>query len=243
MKLLSYYLQLLSDFCEGKRPLPQGIGLSETDPTKRALELQKQISAIGIADFLRTCAKEDGMELSEEELASFNLENLQSAFSDVPAEEPEEAEPVRSEIRDIYEVFLDSILLDDALLHYLIDVLKRGAQDEFAKLSHAAARTILDMNDFLAWLGNKQLIAPEPEQLCAQIMDACLSRLAEESNMELLAALLSGDETTFKLFRCEAPELVHLPDASYEWFCTNYLDQYYPVRFVMRYNGVVFPEA
>ena len=74
-------------------------------------------------------------------------------------------------------------------------------------------------------------------------MDACLGRLAREGQRELLAALLSGDETTFRLFRMQAPELVHLPDATYEWYCRNYLDRYYPMRFLMRFNGVVFPEA
>ena len=53
---------------------------------------------------------------------------------------------------------------------------------------------------------------------------------------------MSGDETTFKLFRTQAPELVHLPDATYEWYAQNYLDRYYPVRFILRMNGVVFPE-
>ena len=60
---------------------------------------------------------------------------------------------------------------------------------------------------------------------------------------ELAAALLSGDETTFKLFRTQAPELVHLPDATYEWYCKNYLDRYYPVRFILHHQGIEFPQA
>ena len=63
------------------------------------------------------------------------------------------------------------------------------------------------------------------------------------SEMELAAALLSGDETTFKLFRTQAPELVHLPDATYEWYCKNYLDRYYPVRFILHHQGIEFPQA
>ena len=60
--------------------------------------------------------------------------------------------------------------------------------------------------------------------------------------LELLAALLSGDQHTFETFRCEAPELVHLPQATYEWYCRNYLDRDYPFRMLLRCNGVTFPD-
>ena len=128
-------------------------------------------------------------------------------------------------------------------LTYLIDILKRHAEPEFTKLSHAAARTELKLDDFLAWLGNMELLAGEGEQACAAIMDKALHRLEQEGEMELAAALLSGDETTFKLFRTQAPELVHLPDATYEWYCKNYLDRYYPVRFILHHQGIEFPQA
>ena len=106
-----------------------------------------------------------------------------------------------------------------------------------------AARTELKLDDFLAWLGNMELLAGEDEQACAAIMDKCLYRLEQEGEMELIAALLSGDETTFKLFRTQAPELVHLPDATYEWYCRHYLDRYYPVRFILHHQGIEFPRA
>ncbi len=236
MELLSYYLQLLSELCEGKRPLPEGIELTEQDPTQRAVELQQKLSAGSVTDFLRQCAAEDGKTFSDDELASFDLRKL------LPQSEPEQP-PVQTEIRDIYEVFLDSVCLEDRFLQYLIDVLKRRDKEEFQKLTQIAARSHLDMDDFLAWLGNKHLIAPEEEQICVLLMDKCLQRLANAGQTELIAALLSGDETTFSLFRCEAEELKHLPEATYDWFCTNYLDKYYPVRFLMRYHSVEFPEA
>ena len=72
---------------------------------------------------------------------------------------------------------------------------------------------------------------------------SCLWERAPMTAMELAAALLSGDETTFKLFRTQAPELVHLPDATYEWYCKNYLDRYYPVRFILHHQGIEFPQA
>ena len=158
--------------------------------------------------------------------------------------EPESSqEPVRTETRDIFEVFLDSVCLDDNLLTYLIDILKRRSEPEFAKLSHAAARTELKLDDFLAWLGNMELLASEDEQACAAIMDKCLYRLEQEGELELIAALLAGDEKTFKLFRTQAPELLHLPDATYEWYCKHYLDRYYPVRFILHHQGIEFPRA
>ena len=80
------------------------------------------------------------------------------------------------------------------------------------------------MDEFLLWLGNKEAFAGPDERACAAIMDGCLNRLMQEGQRELAAALLSGDETTFKLFRTQAPELVHLPDATYEWYAQNYLD-------------------
>ena len=257
MTLLQYYLQFLSELCEGSCPPPEGITMPEGDELHRALALQGQIQSMGIAEFVRRCAAQRGIEIPEEEYESFDPAELMQALSSLPAqqeppkspepheEQPEEAEhePVKSEIRDIYEVFLDSVCLDDALLQYLIDVLKRHSREEFETLSHAAARTILDMDDFLAWLGNKELLAPVEEQACVRIMDGCFARLREEGQTELLAALLSGDRRTFELFRCDAPELQHLPDATYEWYCEHYLDRYYPVRFFMKVGGVCFPEA
>lgn len=81
------------------------------------------------------------------------------------------------------------------------------------------------------------------ERACAAIMDACFARLYEEKQGELLGALLSGDRKTFELFRTEAPELRHLPAATYEWYSKNYLDRDYPLRFILMCNGVEFPDT
>ena len=250
MTLLEHYLTYLSQICEGSREAPAGIRLTQTSDMEKAIELQQQIAAIGIPEFVRLCAAQDGETIPEEELAAFDpaqmlsaLSNLEGAEESSQQPEPEAStEPAASEVRDIYEVFLDSVCLEDNLLSYLIDILKRGAKDEFQTLSHAAARTILDMDEFLLWLGNKQLLAGPDERACAAIMDACLERLMAEGQRELAAALLSGDEKTFRLFRTQAPELLHLPDATYEWYAQNYLDRYYPVRFILRMNGVEFPD-
>lgn len=226
MSLVPYYLQYLSEICEGTRKAPAGIALTEQEDLKKALQLQAEIAKMGIPAFVKACAEADGTEIPQEQ-----------------AEPESSQEPVRTETRDIFEVFLDSVCLDDNLLTYLIDILKRRSEPEFAKLSHAAARTELKLDDFLAWLGNMELLASEDEQACAAIMDKCLYRLEQEGKLELIAALLSGDEKTFKLFRTQAPELLHLPDATYEWYCKHYLDRYYPVRFILHHQGIEFPRA
>lgn len=254
MALLQYYIQFLGEILDGTRPLPDGMTLTERDDMRRAMELQTQIAGIGIPAFVRMCAEASGIDIPESEYESFDPDALAQALSRLPAQEPAaeaapeetapaEAEPVKTEIRDIYEVFLDSVCLEDELLQYLIDVLKRRDTEGFRKLSHAAARTILDMDDFLAWLGNKELLAPVEERACVSILDGCFERLRQEGQLELLAALLAGDQKTFERFRCDAPELQHLPDATYDWFCKNYLDRYYPARFFMKFGGVEFPKA
>ena len=140
-----------------------------------------------------------------------------------------------------FEVFLDCIAMDDGLVQYLIDVLKRMDRAEFFKLSQITTKLDLDPEEFLYWLAHRQDYAGEEEQACAAVMDAVLLRLAEEGRLDVVAALLSGDQKTFETFRCEAPELVHLPQATYDWYCRNYLDRDYPFRMLLKCNGVTFP--
>ena len=94
------------------------------------------------------------------------------------------------------------------------------------------------------------LTAGTAEERAAQLQSALKSmsvpdfvRLYEEKQGELLGALLSGDQKTFELFRTEAPELRHLPAATYEWYSKNYLDRDYPLRFILMCNGVEFPDT
>ena len=250
MSLIPYYLQFVSEICEGKRPLPEGFALHETDDLKKAVELQTQIQTVGIPEFVRRCAAQTGESIPQADYDAFDPNDLNAAIAQLAAErapEPDEpaepAEPVKTETRDIFEVFLDSICLEDELVNYLLDVLLRKSDGEFRILSRAAARTVLSMDDFLAWLGNRELLGSTDEQACVRIMDGCLDRLVREQRVEVAAALISGDQATFEIFRTEAPELVHLPDATYDWYCKYYLDGYYPIRFILRQNGVAFPAA
>ena len=182
MEILQYFLQYFQELCEGTFPAPEGLTLTAADADGRAEELQRQIAALGIPEFVRLCAAARGDEIDPATFENYDPATLgvlggalaQGAPDAQPEAADEPEEPVKSEIRDIYEVFLDSVCLDDRLIEYLIDVVKRHDTDEFAKLSHAAARTLLDMDDFLLWLGNKQWCAPQEEQDCAEIMDACL---------------------------------------------------------------------
>ena len=165
MSLIPYYLQFVSEICEGKRPLPEGFALHETDDLKKAVELQTQIQTVGIPEFVRRCAAQTGESIPQADYDAFDPNDLNAAIAQLAAErapEPDEpaepAEPVKTETRDIFEVFLDSVCLEDEIFCYLIDILRRGADGEFRTLSRAAARTELSMEDFLAWLGNRELL-------------------------------------------------------------------------------------
>ena len=249
MTLFDYYLQYMTELWEGKRPAPEGITLPEGgDESARIQALGQQLQTMGMAHFVRACAAQDGTELPEElftesgDLGGFQafLQNVDAA-PDEPAPQPDD-QPDRDADKHAFEVFLDCIAMDDGLVQYLIDVLKRMDRKEFFKLSQITTKLDLDPEEFLYWLGHREDYAGEEERACAALMDAVLLRLAQENRLDVLAALLSGDQRTFETFRCEAPELVHLPAATFAWYEKNYLDRDYPIRLIMRLNGVKFPE-
>ena len=253
MTLFDHYLEYMTQLIEGRRTPPEGITLPEGDMTEKVASLSRQLQQVGTAAFVRACARQDGVTLPEEIYRQADdttslQQLLQSAVQLAPvqeaspAEEPSETAPDPDAGKHAFEVFLDCIALDDGLVQYLIEVLKKKDWQEFYKLSRITTKLDLDPNEFLYWLGNKEQYAPEAEQVCAAVMDACCLRLAEEKRLDVLAALLSGDQNTFELFRCEAPELMHLPDATFQWYCENYLDRDYPLQMILRLNGVEFPE-
>lgn len=256
MSLTEYYIKYLQEISDGTRMPPEGIALTEEEPMQRAAQLQTQIQSIGIAEFVRRCALQDGQALPQELYDSFRPEELMAALNalaadsmpqeEAPSDAPDPSEPPRIEEpdgpRSAYEVLLDCCLLDESLLYYLIDVLKRGAEEEFQKLALVTARKAFTQADFLYWFAAKQARAGQEELICVTLMDAVLDRLASEGQTELIAALLCGDQTTFELFRCDAPELKHLPEATFAWYEKNYLQGYYPVRYMLKFNGIVFPK-
>ena len=144
-----------------------------------------------------------------------------------PAGEADEPAPDPDAGKHAFEVFCDCLMLDENLIAYLIDVLKANDRAGFYKLSQVTTHLDLDPDEFLYWLAHREDYAEtDEERACAVILDACL-----------------GDRMTFDALRCEAPELRQLPVATYVWFEKNYLDRDYPLRFVLRYNGVQFPDT
>jgi len=247
MTLFDYYLQYMTEVWEGKRPAPEGITLPDSgDESARIQALGQQLQAMGMADFVRACAAQDGTVLPED-LFSEHIDpnGLEFFLRDPVAPEPAPERPATPDPdanKHAFEVFLDCIAMDDGLVQYLIDVLKRMDRKEFFKLSQITTKLDLDPEEFLYWLGRRELYAGEEEQACAAMMDHALLRLAEEGRLDVVAALLSGDQKTFEALRCEAPELVHAPVATYDWYARNYLDRDYPIRLIMRLNGVKFPQ-
>ena len=253
MTLFDSSLQYMTQICEGSLTAPEGITLTQTDEMHRAMELQRQIGAMGIPAFVRACAAAAGDEIPQAAYDNFSMDDVLSAAQalanqarEEQPEEPAQKEPDPDADPDAgkhaFEVFLDCIALDDGLVQYLTQVLRDRDWAGFYKLSQITTKMDLNPEEFLFWLGNKELWADDEERVCAAVMDACLERLRQEGRLELLAALLSGDRHTFETFRCEAPELVHLPQATYEWYCRNYLDRDYPFRTLLRCNGVTFPD-
>lgn len=253
MTLIEHYLQYLSELSDGTRTPPDGIVLTQEEPMQRAAELQTQIAQLGVPEFVRRCAAQDGQVLPDELYAAYRQEDLLAALTALAqtpengtAAEPNPAEPPKIDEpdgpRSAYEVLLDCCCLDENLLYYLIDVLKRGAEEEFCKLTLVTARKAFSQADFLYWFATKESRGEEEELVCVTLMDACFDRLAAQGQKELIAALLCGDRTTFELFRCEAPELMHLPAATFEWYERNYLLRYYPIRYMLKFQGVVFPK-
>lgn len=240
MTLFDYYLQYMTEVWEGKRPAPEGITLPGSgDESTRIQALGQQLQAMGMAAFVRACAAQDGDALPEE------LFTESAPVPDAPPAPQADAAPSKPDPdagKHAFEVFLDCIAMDDGLVQYLIDVLKRMDRAEFFKLSQITTKLDLDPEEFLYWLAHRQDYAGEDEQICAAVMDTALLRLAQEGRLDVVAALLSGDRKTFEALRCEAPELVHLPAATYDWYARHYLDRDYPIRLIMRLNGVKFPE-
>lgn len=249
MTLFDYYLRYMTEVWEGTRPAPEGITLPEGgDENARIQALGQQLQDMGMAAFVRACAAQDGTVLPEElfaesgDLGNFELflQNADKA-QEAPAADEKTVTPDPDADKHAFEVFLDCIAMDDGLVQYLIDVLKRMDRKEFFKLSQITTKLDLDPEEFLYWLGRRETYADEEEQGCAAAMDHALLRLADEGRLDVVAALLSGDRKTFETFRCEAPELMHAPIATFEWYEKNYLDRDYPIRLIMRLNGVQFP--
>ena len=256
MELCDYYLKYMNALCAGTLAPPEGIALSDETPEARAMSLQSGLKTVSVPDFVRRCAVSAGDTLPAALFESFDEESFARAlFSRMAlggAAEPtvEEAlEPDEPPAPDpdagkhAFEVFCDCLMLDEKLIAYLIEVLKADDRAGFFKLSQITTHLDLDPDEFLFWLAHREDYAEsDDERACALIIDSLLDRLRAEGRMDVAAALLSGDRMTFDAVRCEAGELRQLPVATFRWFEQNYLDRDYPLRFVLKCNGVAFPE-
>ncbi len=173
-----------------------------------------------------------------EELRSLIAEKGVEAFVSACEEAEKAADPDRG--KHAFEVLLDCVAQEDGMVLYLAEALKKNDCTAFYKLSQVTTHLDLDPEEFVYWLGHREDYSSDEEKACAVLMDACLERLKNEGRMDVIAALLSGDKATFESFRCEAEELRQVPAATYEWYCKNYLDRDYPVRFFLKHNGVKF---
>ena len=205
MELCEHYLHYMSALCEGTMPAPPELALTADTTEERAAQLQSALKDLSVPDFVRLCAKSAGDELDEAIFDHFSEEDfsralLQTLTAAAEPEEVEEKPPAAESTPDpdagkhAFEVFCDCVELDEQLVAYLIDILKRGDKAAFYKLSQVTTQLDLDPREFLYWL------------------------------------------------RTEAPELRHLPAATYEWYSKNYLDRDYPLRFILMCNGVEFPD-
>ncbi len=236
MTFWEYDLHYTGKILDGALPCPEGITLTKTEDMERAVELLAQVEQMGMAEFVRRCAAAEGTEIPQEVYDSFQPQQVEELLRQLPLEQP-------AQRGSAYAALLDCCALEEGLTAYLIDVLRRGDAAGFYRLSRVTTRTDVRPEAFLAWLGSLEQRADDEERACAETMDACLDRLLREGRGEVAAALIAGDEQTFTAFRRESPELVHRPEATMEWFETNYLDRYYPIRFLMRANGIQFPKA
>ena len=236
MTLWEYCLQYTGEILEGKRSCP-GITLEAAGDMERAVELFGQVDAMGVETFVRTCAEMDGTEIPPEIYEAFCPEELQQLLARLP----DGAGAAPAESRNAYEVLLDCCCLEDGLVAYLMQVLRDGDRPGFYRLSQVTTRTDIRPEAFLSWLATLQDRAGEEERSCAAVMDACFARLLQEGQRELMVALLSGDPGVYEAFRREAQELRERPDWDFSWYERNYLDRDYPIRVLMRANGIAFP--
>ena len=113
------YLQYFSELCAGTRAMPEGLSSQAEDPMAKVVELQTQVLEMGIPAFVRACAAMDGETIPQAELDSFDLPGHPPSPGDRRRKERKDGDP------QYLRVFLDSICLEESLLAYLIDLLRR----------------------------------------------------------------------------------------------------------------------
>ena len=128
MTLFEYYLQYMTEVFEGTRQAPEGITLTAGDEGERMKQLGEQLGAMGMAEFVRRCAAQDGTQLPEAlfegDVNAGAMEFFAKSAGAQSPEEPPQKAPDPDKGKHAFEVFLDCIEMDDGLVQYLIEVLK-----------------------------------------------------------------------------------------------------------------------
>ena len=160
MELCERYLHYMSALCEGTMPAPPELALTADTTEERAAQLQSALKSMSVPDFVRLCAKSAGDELDEAIFNHFSEEDfsralLQMLTAAAEPEQPEEKPPAAESTPDpdagkhAFEVFCDCVELDEQLVAYLIDILKRGDKAAFYKLSQVTTQLDLDPHQLL----------------------------------------------------------------------------------------------
>ena len=97
MTLTEHYLEYLQQLSADERKAPEGIRLTEQEPMRRAAELQTQIREMGVPEFVRRCAAQDGTELPQELYDDYRESDLFAALNALTAAQeepqPDETDP------------------------------------------------------------------------------------------------------------------------------------------------------
>ena len=136
-------------------PAPPELALTADTTEERAAQLQSALKDLSVPDFVRLCAKSAGDELDEAIFDHFSEEDFSRALLQMltAAAEPEEVEekpPAAESTPDpdagkhAFEVFCDCVELDEQLVAYLIDILKRGD-----KAAREYRQTLADTNSYV----------------------------------------------------------------------------------------------
>ena len=115
MSLIPYYLQFVSEICEGKRPLPEGFALHETDDLKKAVELQTQIQTVGIPEFVRRCAAQTGESIPQADYDAFDPNDLNAAIAQLAAHDAQHGSEYLATLEALFDSQYNQMIAARAL--------------------------------------------------------------------------------------------------------------------------------
>jgi hypothetical protein len=147
-----------------------------------------------------------------------------------------------SENRHDYIDLLDMVCTNEQLLMTLIKTLLEESDEKFIELCNELKVNIVDRDDFLFWLSFKEYFGNVTESSCANRFDDIIEILKKAGRNEEILKLISGDESTFNKVKSEFSVLRDDIFATYDWFYDNYIEKYYNIRYILKANGVVFPD-